>query len=99
MDRPARGYISIPEKEAGLFRSYRAFRTYLILLQILDSPSVSAEQMHDLSLQSPLRCVSRHRFTPSTGCGLVIGTDPGGQARVRHLASDIGIDGSKELIM
>lgn len=55
--------------------------------------------MHDLPLQPPLRCIARHRFASRSSCRLVIGTNPWGEARVRHFASDIGVDGSKELIM
>lgn len=73
--------------------------TNLILLQVLDPPSVTAGQLHDLALQPSLSRIARDRLATCPDGRFIIGTDPRGQALIWHLAGDISIERSQELIM
>lgn len=69
----------------------RRICTHIILLEVLDAPAVTAWQLHDLPLQPPLGCITRHGLGPRANGRFVICADPWCQALVWHLTGDIGI--------
>jgi hypothetical protein len=77
----------------------RRICTHIILLEILDAPAVTAWQLHDLALQPPLGRITGDGLRPGTSGRFIICANPRSQALVRHLAGDVGIQGSQELVV
>lgn len=73
--------------------------THIILLKIFDAPAVTAWQLHDLPLQPPLCCITRHGLGARADGRFVICADPWCEALIWHLTGDIGIQSSQELVV
>jgi hypothetical protein len=73
--------------------------TYLILTEILQSPSISAWQLHNLRLKSLLCCITANRLAPCPRCRLIICADPTGHALIRHFSGNISIYARYKLVV
>jgi hypothetical protein len=73
--------------------------TYVVVNKVLDAPSVATRQLHDIPFQPPLGSIACNWLGANTGGRFVIGTNPRRQAGVGHLAGDIAVNSSNELVM
>lgn len=76
-----------------------ASRAYIVQRQVLDAPTVSRRQLHDITLEPALSCIASDGFGSSRRRRLVIGAHPRRRALIGHFAREISMYGSYELVV